>query len=93
MEPIFNDDKAMLMLNTIHRLRKVLQREGRGYQSEFHRRIGVGLTPADFAVCVKMLQVTGCCSVSYGERDAVILMFNDLSNIIPHHDVDCAVAG
>ena len=80
MEPIFNDDRAMLMLNTTHKLRKVLQREGRGYQSEFHRRIGVGLTPADFAVCVKMLEIAGCCSVSQGDRNAVIL------TLIPHDD-------
>jgi len=77
MEPIFIDDKAMLILNTTHKLRKALQRETRGYQSEFHRRIGVGLTPADFALCVKMLEVVGCCSVSQGYRNAVILSYNE----------------
>lgn len=82
MEPIFTDDKTMRMLNVTHKLHKVLQREGCGYQSEFHRRIGVGLTPADFAVCVKMLEVTDCLSVSKGDRDAIILTFNDAVNNI-----------
>jgi hypothetical protein len=77
MEPIFNDDDMMLKLNVMYKLRKVLQREGKGYQSVLHRRIGVGLSEAEFAVCVKILAVNGWCTVTRGERDAVIITFND----------------
>lgn len=31
MQPIFNDDDLMVKLNVIHKLRKALQREGKGY--------------------------------------------------------------
>jgi hypothetical protein len=76
MEPIF-DDGLMLKLNVIYKLRKLLQREGQNYQSELHRRIGVGLNQAEFEVCVKLLVLRGWCTVTKGERDAVILTFND----------------
>jgi hypothetical protein len=77
MEPIFNDDGLMLKLNVIHKLRKVLQREGKGYQSALHRRVGVGLSDAEFAVCVKLLEVSGWCTLTKGERGAVLLTLNE----------------
>ena len=77
MEPIFNDDNTMLKLNVIHKLRKLLQREGQNYQSELHRRVGVGLSQVEFAFCVNLLAQSGWCTVTRGERDAVILTFND----------------
>lgn len=77
MQPIFNDDNLMLKLNATHKLRKVLQREGKGYQSMLYHRVGAGLSEAEFAVCVKMLVVNEWCTVTKGERDAPILTFND----------------
>jgi len=77
MDPLFSDDGLMLTLNVTHKLRKVLQREGRNYQSELHRRVGVGLSDADFEVCVKLLVVSGWCITSTGERGAVMVTLND----------------
>jgi len=76
MQPIFNDDDLMVKLNVIHKLRKALQREGHGYQSVLHRRFGVGLSEADFDLCVRMLLISDWCTVTKGERDATILTFN-----------------
>jgi len=67
----------MLMLNVTHKLRKVLQREGKGYQSELQRCLGVGLTDVDFALCVNLLVVEGWCTLSKGKKDAPILTFNE----------------
>jgi hypothetical protein len=77
MEPLFNNDSLMLKLNVIHKLRKVLQREGQNYQSELHRRVGVGLTEAEFEQCVSLLAVSGWCTVTKGEREAPILTLNE----------------
>ena len=80
MQPIFNDDGMMLKLNVIHKLRKLLQREGKGYQSSLHRRVGVGLSEAEFAQCVKLLETSGWCTVTKGALDAAILTFNEAFN-------------
>ena len=37
-----------------------------------HRRIGVGLTEAEFEWCVKMLEISGCCNIETGDKGAVI---------------------
>lgn len=78
MEPIFKNDNLMLRLNVVHKLRKVLQREGSGYKNKLYRRIGVGLTEADFDWCVKMLEVSNCCMVTCGDKGAVILLFKEV---------------
>lgn len=77
MQPIFNDDNLMLKLNVVHKLRKVLQREGSGYKNKLHRRWGVGLSEADFEYCVRMLVLSDWVTVSEGERGALILTLNE----------------
>lgn len=77
MEPIFSDDTLMLRLNVLHKVRKWLYREKRGYKSVLHRRLGVGLTSDDFDWCVKMLELAGCCTVTIGDKGAAILTFNE----------------
>lgn len=72
-ELIFTDDILMLKLNVVHKLRKWLQREKQGYKSVLHRRVGVGLTEAEFDWCVKMLEISDCCTVTTGDKGAVIL--------------------
>jgi hypothetical protein len=73
IEPIFKDDNLMLRLNIVHKVHKWLQREKQGYASVLHRRIGVGLTASEFDWCIKMLEVTNCCTVTTGDKGAVIL--------------------
>lgn len=80
-EPIFKDDNLMLKLNVVHKVRKWLQREKRGYKSSLHRRIGFGLTEAEFDWCVKMLEISGCCTVEVGDKGAVILTFKDVPEL------------
>lgn len=80
IEPIFKDDALMLKLNVVHKLRKWLLREKQGYKSQLHRRLGVGLTEADFDWCVKMLEISGCCTVTIGEKGAVILTVMGVDN-------------
>jgi hypothetical protein len=77
IETIFKDDNLMLRLNVVHKLRRWLQREKQGYKSVLHRRIGVGLTEADFNWCVKMLEVSDCCTVTTGDKGAVILTVSE----------------
>jgi len=80
IEPIFKDDSLMLKLNVVHKLRKCLLREKQGYKSQLHRRVGVGLTEADFNWCVKMLEISGCCTVTLGDKGAVILTITGVDN-------------
>ena len=75
--PIFTDDGLMLKLNVIHKLRKLLQRDGKGYQSSLHRRIGVGLSESEFEQCVSLLAVSGWCTVTKGALDARIITLNE----------------
>ena len=77
IEKIFTDDNLMLRLNVVHKLRRWLLREKQGYKSQLHRRIGVGLTEADFDWCVKMLEISDCCTVTIGDKGAVILTLSE----------------
>ena len=80
MEPIFKDDNLMLRLNVVHKVRKWLQREKQGYKSQLHRRIGVGLAEADFEWCIKILEVSGCCTVTTGGKGGTILTLKEPAN-------------
>ena len=80
MEQIFKDDNLMLKLNVIHKLRRWLLRERQGYASWLQHRIGVGLSKADFEWCIKMLEVSGCCTVTIGEKGGMILTSRESSN-------------
>jgi len=92
MEPVFNDDKLMLRLNVVHKLRKLLQRDGEGYKSALYRRVGVGLTEEEFEFCVKMLEISGWCVLTKGKQDAVILKFNEQFNNVNVPEIPEAAA-
>ena len=77
MEPIFKNDNLMLQLNVVHKLRRWLLREKQGYASWLHHRIGVGLDKADFEWCIKMLEVSDCCTVTIGAKGGMILTLKD----------------
>jgi len=83
MEPtelIFKDDNLMLRLNIVHKLRKWLQHEKRGYKSSLHRRIGFGLTEVEFDWCIKMLEISGCCTVTVGDKGGTVITVNEQVN-------------
>ncbi|MGE5052913.1 MAG: hypothetical protein ACM3WP_02010 [Acidobacteriota bacterium] len=75
-ELVLNDD-TFKMLNVIHKLKKTLQRERKIYKSVAFRRIGSGLTEAEFNLCVSVLAGTTFCTISTGDRDAVVLTLNE----------------
>lgn len=74
---LINDDLMMLKLNVVHKLRKWLQRDKRGYKSQLHHRIGVGLTEADFDWCIKMLENMGYCTVTEGRKHGTIVTLKE----------------
>lgn len=81
MEPIFKDDQLMLRLNVTHKLRKFLfKHKGRYYSTWLHRRIGGGLNKVEFDWCVKMLEVSGCCTVTLGDKGGAILTAQETAN-------------
>jgi hypothetical protein len=73
---VLNDD-VFHRLNVIHKLKKTLQREKKMYQSVAFRRVGSGLTEAEFTFCVRVLAENNFCTVSTGDRDAVVLTLNE----------------
>jgi hypothetical protein len=77
MSDLFLNDDIFHKLNVIHKLKKTLQREKKMYQSVAFRRVGSGLTEAEFTFCVKVLAETHFCTVSSGDRDAVVLTLNE----------------
>lgn len=77
MSDLFLNDDIFRLLNVIHKLKKTLQREKKVYQSVAFRRVGSGLTEAEFNLCVKTLAETTFCTISTGDRDAVVLTLNE----------------
>jgi hypothetical protein len=73
---VLNDD-VFTKLNVIHKLKKTLQREKKMYQSVAFRRVGSGLTEAEFNLCVKVLAEVTFGTISAGDRDAVVLTLNE----------------
>jgi hypothetical protein len=77
-------DQSLRKLRTIRALRKVLAREGKGYQSQLHRRCGIGLTVEEFDDIVKRLASTepAWCSLKEGTNGGVMVVFNeDFANV------------
>jgi hypothetical protein len=74
--PLPLDDEALLKVNAMSKLRKLLQRENRIWQSVAYQRTGTGLTKADFDFCVRMLVTLGFCTVETGERSAPTIVIN-----------------
>jgi len=75
-EPSFMTDEGFLTIKTIHRLRTVLQREGRVYLTELHKRCGLGLSTAQFNGIVKTLADSQWCSLKEGALGATLVILN-----------------
>jgi hypothetical protein len=80
-EPLFMTDEGFHKLKTIHRLRKVLRRESKGYLRALHGRCGVGLTIAEFDNIVRVLADTGWCSVTEGAQGATMVVLSQLPEV------------
>lgn len=66
------------LVYVMHKVRKTLQREHRGYQRALFTRIGLpeGLSEADFQLCVKTLEEHNWLTVDKGGLGRPILVFN-----------------
>jgi hypothetical protein len=82
----FSED-GMLKIKTITRLRKLLQREKKGYLRVLHARTGVGLTVEDFNLLVRVLAGEGWCSLREGRQGGVLVVFNEQFNNVDVPDV------
>ena len=71
-------DTEMLLLKAkaLDRIKKVLLREGKGYQNVLHKRCGVGLTTQQFDGLVQILVDLHFCIPIVGDRGAVTLAVN-----------------
>jgi hypothetical protein len=76
-EPTFMTDEGFHTLRAIHRLRKVLQREGKVYFTELHKRCGVGLSTEQFTTIVNDLAASQWCYVKEGRLGARLVVFNE----------------
>jgi hypothetical protein len=70
-------DDGLLKIKTIVRLRKLLQREKKGFLGVLHARTGVGLTVAEFNTIVRGLVNEGWCSLKEGRQGGVTVLFNE----------------
>ena len=86
----FLSDDAFLKIKTIRRLKKLLQREKRGYLRVLHQRCGVGLTVAEFDAIVNSLVASDWCSLKQGTQGSVMVVFNDAFNSVNVPDVEAA---
>ena len=75
-EPTFMTNEGFAFIKTIHRLRTVLQREGKGYLRALHCRCGVGLTNKEFDTIVAMLAASKWCSIQQGAQGALLVVLN-----------------
>lgn len=66
------------LVHVMHKLRKTLQREQRGYQRALFTRLGLpeGLSESEFAFCVKTLENQRWLTVDKGGLGRPILIFN-----------------
>lgn len=78
---VFSED-AMLKIKTITRLKKLLQREKKGYIRVLHARTGVGLTVEDFNFIVRGLVGENWCSFKEGRQGGVLVVFNEQFNTV-----------
>jgi hypothetical protein len=76
-EPIFLTDEGFERIKTLQRLRKVLQRDGKGYLRNLHARCGVGLTVSQFDELVNKLAESRWCSLKEGAYGATLVVFNE----------------
>jgi hypothetical protein len=76
-EPAFLSEEGFARIKTLHRLRTVLQREGKGYLRALHARCGVGLTNEQFDQLVNELAATEWCSLKEGSLGATLVVLNE----------------
>jgi hypothetical protein len=79
-DPATFSDEGMLRINTVTRLKKLLQREKQGYIRVLHARTGVGLNVSDFNTIVRSLVGNGWCSLKEGRQGGVLVVFNEQFN-------------
>src|SRR5258708_1089799 len=79
-EPNFISDEAFKKLQTITRLRRTLQLEGKAYLRALHGRCGVGLTVEEFDSIILGLECGGWCSTRQGSLGATLVIFNEQFN-------------
>ena len=70
-------DEGLLKIKTIVRLKKLLQREKKGFLGVLHARTGVGLTVAEFSTIVRGLVNEGWCSLKEGRQGGITVVFNE----------------
>lgn len=73
------DDGTFLKIAAEYKLCKLLEREKEGYLRVLHRRVGAGLSVAEFGAIVKKLTSLGFCSFDEGKRGAEMLTLNEHS--------------
>ena len=76
LQKVISDD-GLLKIKTIVRLKKLLQREKKGFLGVLHARTGVGLTVAEFNTIVRGLVSEGWCSLKEGRQGGVTVVFNE----------------
>jgi hypothetical protein len=79
LQTVISDD-GLLKIKTIVRLKKLLQREKKGFLGVLHARTGVGLTVAEFNAIVRGLVSEGWCSLKEGRQGGVTVVFNEAFN-------------
>lgn len=76
LQKVISDD-GLLKIKTIVRLKKLLQREKKGFLGVLHARTGVGLTVAEFNAIVRGMVSEGWCSLKEGRQGGVTVVFNE----------------
>jgi hypothetical protein len=73
----FMTEEGFTTIKTMHRLRKVLQREGQNYQSQLFKQCGLGLTAEQFDNILKKLAASGWCTLQEGALGATMVILNE----------------
>ena len=90
-DPAAFSEDGLLKIKTITRLKRLLQREKKGYLRVLHARCGVGLNIADFNTIVRGLVNETWCSLKEGRQGGVVVVFNEHFNTVNVPDVSEAV--
>ena len=81
-DPAAFSEDGMLKIKTTIRLKKLLQREKRGWLRVLHARCGVGLTVAEFNNIVHGLAACDWCSLKEGRQGGALVVFNEAFNSV-----------
>jgi hypothetical protein len=77
-------DHELLKLIALSKVRKLIQREKRGYQQSLHRRCGVGLTVEEFETIVQRLAANNWVTCTEGRKGGVLITFNEAFSSVVH---------